>query len=377
MFWNIYSKRLLFSFRDRDSLIWTWIFPILLGTMFFAVFSGLDTIGQLRRFPVGIINDEAYRHNPAFQLALESVSGEDGLFELIVFADAGEADSALEEGSIAGYIMAGDIPTLFALEDQINQTIIKGFLDRFVQTRSLVETIIATNPEAAHGLQELMTPATYTQEISLSRNPPTNRVNYFYALLAMVCMYGGFQGLTSVTYLQANLSALGVRRTLSPAPRWRVIVYDLLGAVTVQFLCMITVVAYLAFLLRVDFGPQLFAVVLTCLVGGTLGVAFGAMVSAVSKQKETVKVAILITVTMVCSFLAGLMVSGVNYVVAQRAPAVAWLNPAARIADAFYCLYYYDNYERYFQNIGIIVGLTVIMLLVTALFIRRQRYESI
>jgi ABC-2 type transport system permease protein len=190
-------------------------------------------------------------------------------------------------------------------------------------------------------------------------------------------MYGGFQGLVTVAYLQANLSPMGARRTVAPARRWRVVIYDLFGALTVHLLCIVTVVAYITFALGTSFGSQIWAVLLTCLAGSLLGIAFGAMVSAMSRMKEAIKVAILITTTMVCSFLAGLMVEGINYIVAQNAPIISWLNPAARIADAFYCLYFYDTYERYFLNIGIILGFVVIMFLLTAVFIRRQRYENI
>jgi len=345
--------------------------------MFFFTFSSLDTVGQLKTFPIGVVDNEAYRGDSMFRTALESVSGVDGLFELTVLADLAGADAALENGDIEGYIIAGVTPALVVSADGINQTITKGFLDRYLQTKSSVELILATNPGAAGDLQELLTPVSYTEEISLSKNPPTNRVNYFYALLAMVCMYGGFQGFASVIYLQANLSALGARRTLSPAPRGRMIVYDLLGGVTIHVFFLLTVVAYITFVLGTDFGSQLWAVLLTCLAGSMLGVAFGAMVSAISRLKEQAKIAILITVSMVCSFLSGLMVSGINHIIAEKAPVIAWINPAARIADAFYCLYYYDTYGRYFLNISVILGLTVVMFVITAVFLRRQRYESI
>jgi ABC-2 type transport system permease protein len=80
---------------------------------------------------------------------------------------------------------------------------------------------------------------------------------------------------------------------------------------------------------------------------------------------------------MVCCFLSGMMVGGINYVIAEKAPIVSWLNPAARITDAFYCLYYYDTYDKFFLNIGIILAMTVAMFAVTSIFLRRQRYESI
>jgi len=378
MFWNIYSKRILSSLRDKDFLIWTWIFPVLLATMFFATFSGLDTVGQLRTIPVGIINDASFRQDSAFRTALESVSGEnDGLFDLTMFVDTAEANAVLESGEIVGYILAGEIPKLVVSADGISQTIIKGFLDRYIQTKSSVEFILSENPGVASDLPALLMPVNYTDEISLSGNPQTNTVNYFYSLLAMVCMYGGFQGLVTVTYLQPNLSALGARRTLSPAVRWRLVSYDLLGGITIHVFFLLTVVAYITFVLGTNFGSQLWAVLLTCIAGSMLGVAFGAMISSVSRLKEQVKIAIMITVTMVCSFLSGLMMGGINYTIAEKAPVIAWINPAARIVDAFYCLYYYDTYERYFLNIGVILGMTIFMFLVTAVFFRRQRYESI
>jgi len=336
----------------------------------------------------------------------------------------------LELGDIDGYIIVESAPMLVVTGSGLNQTITKSFLDRYIQTESLVEEFLTRAHEtAATGagsnltragtspttslsaaapispespvsaaapvspvspaidyadtsgiyaeLAELLTPVSYTQEVSLTSSKQSGSVSYFFALLAMVCLYGGFQGMISVGELQANLSPLGARKTMSPAGRFRMVTYDLLGGLTMQFVCLTTVVAYISFVLGVSFGSQLWLLLLTCLVGSLLGFSFGAMISVTSKLKEQAKTAILIAVSMVLSFLSGLMIGGINYMVAQNVPIVAWLNPAARIADAFYCLYYYDTYERYFLNIGIILGMAVIMLAVTSVFLRRQRYESI
>lgn len=379
MFWNLYWKRIIGSFRNVDGLIWTWVFPALLSTLFYFTFSSLDATMQLKEIPLGVIDDAAYRQDDAFRSTLESVSVQNGgeLFILTSFADMDSADAALEGGEIEGYITAGETPRLTVKSDGLNQTIAKSFLDQYVQTKNSVQTLLTQNPSAAAELPKLLESVTYTEEISLSNNPPTDKVGYFYALLAMVCLYGGLQGMTTVSYMQANLSPLGARRTMSPAGRFRMVTYDLLGGITVHFVCLMVIVAYIMFVLKTDFGSQLGLVLLTCLAGSILGVAFGAVISVTAKLKETAKIAVLISVTLVCCFLSGLMVSGINYVVAEKAPAVSWLNPAARITDAFYCLYYYDTYERYFLNIGIILAMALVMFAITAIFIRRQRYESI
>ena len=75
--------------------------------------------------------------------------------------------------------------------------------------------------------------------------------------------------------------------------------------------------------------------------------------------------------------MAGLMVSGINYVIEQALPLLAWLNPAARIADAFYCLYYYDTYTRFVLDICVLIGMTVVMFGISIFALRRRTYESI
>jgi len=379
MFWNIFSKRILMTIRNKDAIIWTWSFPLLLATLFYFSFANLDAAGQIKVMPIGIINDEAYQNDITFRTTLEAVSGggEDSLFVLHLLENQEEADLLLKSGEIDGYIIVEDVPVLMIRTSDLRQTIIKGFIDRYLQTKDGIERLISQNPAAINTLPALLTPIEYTERISLSENPQSSTISYFYALLAMVSLYGGFQGLVTISQMQANLSALGARITILPAGRLRMIGYDLLGGVTIHYLSFLVVVMYIHFVLRVSFGSQLWFVLLTSFAGSLLGVAFGAMISISSKLKEQAKIAILITVTMVCCFLAGLMVGDINYMVMQNAPVIAWLNPAARITDAFYCLYYYDTYERFFLNIGIILAMSIICLAITAFFARRKQYESI
>jgi ABC-2 type transport system permease protein len=291
--------------------------------------------------------------------------------------DESAADSLLEEGEISGYILYEDEPALTVSGDGLDQTIIKSFLDQYLQTKSGIGKIVKENPKTLGGIAELLDMADYTKQISLTKNPPSDRLNFFYALLAMTCMYGSFQGMGIVFSSQANLSAVGARQAIAPVNGFRKAVYELLAAITVQFLCSAIVMAYIKFALGTEFGDNLGMAALTCLAGSILGVSFGAVVSSVSKLKAAIKTAILISVSMICSYFSGMMVSGINYTVAQEAPVLAWINPAARITDAFYCLYYYDSYDRFFLNLAAIIGLSAVMLIILSFSIRRQRYESI
>lgn len=381
MFWNLYSKQLIRTFRDHTYFIWLLIFPVLLSTLFYFTFSSLDEADALKTFEVALVADDSYETGGAFDQALASVSekdSKDALFALEKCDSKTAADELLKAGMVYGYYYMEDSrPKLVVGSSGMYETIMKSFLDRYVQTENTIETVLRENPGAMAQLDLLTEVRNYTAQVSPSKNAPTDKVNYFYALLAMVCMFGSVFGMSVVCDLQANLSAQGARRTVSPVRRWKMASADLLEGITVQVLAICVVILYIRYFLGIDFGTQMLPVIFTGIVGSLVGVAFGALVSVTNKLSATVKSSILICITMVCSFLAGLMVSGINYTVMEKAPVLAWLNPAARITDAFYCLYYYDTYDRYFLNIGILLVMAAVMFAVTALFIRRQQHESI
>ncbi|MNW16289.1 hypothetical protein D3C71_2150910 [compost metagenome] len=56
---------------------------------------------------------------------------------------------------------------------------------------------------------------------------------------------------------------------------------------------------------------------------------------------------------------------------------IAYINPANVISDAFYSLYYYDTYERYILNIGLLMAFSLTFYIITFLIVRRQKYASI
>ena len=379
MFWNIYSKRLLSSIRNKDQLIWIWAFPLILATLFYFCLSSVAEADHLETVPTGVVTDAAYEENPIFDQVLDQVgSGKDALLKITKYTQEEKADTALEKGDIDGYIRLKDnAPELVVKQEGMNQTLLKSFLDRYVQTEGNIRAVMEKNPGYAFDAEEIMEGISLTENMSLSSQPNNPTLNYYYALIAMVCMYGGMQGLMSITYLQGNLSSLGARRMMAPLGRMGVIFCDMLGSITVHMMSLLFLLFYITVILGQDFGDRLPLLVLTCFVGTILGVAFGTAVSCLTKLGEGMKVGILVSVTMFCCFGAGMMTSGMKYLLDQNAPVVSWLNPAARISDAFYCLYYFDDYQRYCRNIVVILAMAAVLFLVSGIFLRRQSYESI
>ena len=62
---------------------------------------------------------------------------------------------------------------------------------------------------------------------------------------------------------------------------------------------------------------------------------WGCFVGSLGKLSEGIKVAVILAISMVCSFLAGLMNSNMKDLVEKHVPIINRINPAALISDAF------------------------------------------
>lgn len=401
MFWNCFSKYTLMALRTRSMIWWTFLFPVCLSTLFYFTFSSIDATDQFHSIPVAVVRDQEMEQDAVFLQVLEAMSApesstrkvsetsddvltnhsseeKDGLLSVTWTASVESAQELLESGDITGIIrLENGLPVLSVTENGLNQTILKSFLDQYLQMRTAIQDILAENPLTILSASSMFQLQEYTQEVSISKNEATYTVNYYYALIAMICLYGAFYGMSVVSALQGNLSPQGALRSVSPYSRSRQFLADMASSIATHFIILILVLLYIRYVLRINFGSSMLPVLLVCLIGGAVGVSFGALITVPACLKAGMKEAIIVCGSLICSFFSGLMMSGINYTVAQKAPLFAMLNPCARITDALYCLYYYDGYDRYFQNIAILAVMFLVMTSITVYFIRRHQYESI
>lgn len=377
MFWHIFKYRFKCLIRDRQGVFWTCLYPIVLATLFSLAFSNLHSANLFSRIPIGVIDNAEYQNNAAFQQAVTSAStGEDPLF-LVTLTDRNQADESLENGDIKGYIQLDNGPKIFVKESALEQTVIKEFVDSYLQVNAAITTISTVSPDAMQGFHYASVDTNqYLSEANPERDPDST-VIYFYALIAMAALFGSMWGNQEITHSQANMSPQGARLSLSPVNKFRAISYALLASVAIQFLELLVLIAYLTLILGVNFGPNLPLVILVCLAGGMAGVTFGAMISALAGKKEQIKMAVLISSGLFLSYLSGLMAPSVKYAVTQAVPVMRYINPANLITDALYSLYYYSSHGRFFLNIILLFAFSLVCTVVAFLKTRRQKYASI
>lgn len=383
MFAHIYTHRLKCQLRDRSTLFWSILFPIVLATFFFLALSNAYQGNNFSEIPIAVVNNTAYRQDTTFQQAIHSVStehvdGSKALFSVKLLSQS-KADNALKNNTIEGYILPGGTSNdmrVVIKENGIDQTILKAFMDQYLQDVAAYKDITSQNPTAIRTAMQVKT-LNFIRSVPLSKSAPKPVSTNYFALIAMACLYGSFWGMREINAIQANQSTQGARVNMAPVHKTRVFLASLCAALTVQTAGAFLLIGYLNFALGVNFGSQTGYILLTAFASSATGVLFGAMVSSLLKVAQGLKVALLIGISMVLSFLSGLMYYKMIYIVGTSAPIVNHINPGALTVNAFYSLSYYDTLDQYWVNVGSLFILAGIFFAVTYFALRRQKYESL
>jgi ABC-2 type transport system permease protein len=195
--------------------------------------------------------------------------------------------------------------------------------------------------------------------------------------LAFTCIFAANWGLDEVVTIQANLSNLGARINVSPIRKMKLFFCNMLAAFTVHAGSMLTLFLYMYYVIKIDFGNNLFYLLVVCLIGSFTGLALGAFVGVYVRKKTEVKEAILSVVTLGGAFLSGMMISKIKYMIAENFPILSYINPVNLVTDAMYSLYFYDTYDRFYLNIILLLLIAVVLGVLSIIGIRRQNYASI
>ena len=263
-------------------------------------------------------------------------------------------------------------------QNGLAQSVLQRILESYFDGKKTIENVMKNSPEKlGTALERMAAHQNMVRQVSLGGSTTDGNASYFYALVATACLYGCFIGQGSARWLQANLSPLAARQCASSMNRTAMILTELLSSFLLHFLNVAVLLAYLRWGLGLDFQGRLPEMLLVILTGCVMGVSLGILVLSIGKWQEKIKIGIMLGITMTAGFLAGLMFAQMKYIVDQYAPVINRFNPAALIADAFYCINVYDDPSRYARDLLTLSVMSAAMLAVSVLVVRRVRYDSI
>jgi ABC-2 type transport system permease protein len=190
-------------------------------------------------------------------------------------------------------------------------------------------------------------------------------------------MFGGLLTQKCVKELQADQSALGARRSIAPTKKTTLFLVDVMACLTIQFGEICITIIYLAGILKVNMGGNIGYVLLTALAGGLAGNGLGLFVALVAKGSPETREGWVTGISLVSSFLAGLMWMDMYRIVEKHAPIINRINPASLIVNSFYSLIIYDTKDRYFENLLSLLVIFAVTTVASIVIIRRKKYASI
>lgn len=403
----LYTIKILM--RAKVSIFWTLVFPILLATFMYMAFGNIYEQDEMfRNIKVAVVTEDESANGLNYMLDALS-DGDDALLSVTRMSES-DAEKSLADEEVEGIIYTDDVKLTVA-ESSVNASILETVLSEYKQYEHALKDIYkdGTEPKGdmasdgiglegdmsadGIGLQQYMSGTSgvddlsnlveklseqksyYTEKASTEGSQNVYN-NYFYAIFAMSCLFASLSSIGMMSNLQANVSATGKRKNVSPQRKMTFVLAEFAALLLIHFVVEVISFIYMS-CIGVDFGGRIWEILLTLFVGCFIGLAIGVIVGAISKLAEGTKIGIVIGISMVMSILSDLCMNGIKYEIQQHAPIINKLNPAALISDSFYALNVYSDHQVFAENIVIMTIEAVVLITVGILMVRRNRYASV
>lgn len=363
MFWHIFKYRLKTILHSKEEVFWILIFPIALGSCFYAAFSNIMTSAEaFSTIDVAVVYEDKSADTYFAGFMAVATNGDDAYLN-VVTNNSKEAVTLLENDEITGIIYLKDgIPRVTFNSKGLYQTILKEVMNEYVQAVKTGERIQIKN----HVVQK-----------KFGSNNLDPFTDYYYSLIAMVCMFSAFSGQSCIENIKANLSKQGLRKSLAPVGKMTLILGDFFASLLMMSLSDLIIIIYLNYILKVNLGKDILLITVTAIIGTVIGLCNGMFIGAIPKLSQEIKSGLNTVWSLLLSFLSGLMVGGIKYDIEKVAPIVNRLNPSTQITNALYSLNVYDDYSKFLNCIGTLCIMSVILIFVCYLIIRRERYADL
>lgn len=371
---NSFKYQLKILVNEKSMIFWTFIFPIILATLFNLAFSNLNKSMEFKVVDVAIV--EVVEDNN-FKSYIDGITQDtENKLLNVSYTNEEEAKQLLDDKKISGYYLVNDKIELVVNANGISQSILKAVSDKYYQTYNVITNISKENNKVS--INEIISNVSFdTNNFSYANSSEVDfTVIYFYSLIGMSCLYACFWGLKVVTMNEANLSYQGARINISPTSKLKNLSMGMFISFITHYINMLLLFAYLVFVLNINFGSQTNSILLVMALGTFVGISLGSLVGNAFKISENAKISILVSITMALSFLSGMMIIDIKYLIQENVPFLAYINPVSLITDSLYALYY-SNADRFDFNVICLIIVGVVISVISFIMMRGKKYDSI
>jgi ABC-2 type transport system permease protein len=385
MFKHIFINNLKIYIREKSMIFWLLVFPIILATFFKLAFANLLSGESFEISKIALVEEKGFSKDRSVYTKIYEEM--DDYFKIKI-TDELTANKLLEDGEVIAVIYGDDIKeyngvktytkiSLEFKENGMSQSILKSITDKINKAGIYSDMMAYQSEEKAFESLSKLNVINFLEDGINNGKEQNTIVTFFYTVLGMAAMYGATLGVYVMDNIQPSLSSKGMRYNLSPVSKFKGFTSMFAAAAVVQSTILIIIYLYISKILNIDFGERYPYIIFTTIIGGLTGLSIGTLLGAALKKSQELKIGICIGLSMIFSYMSGMMDNSVKYKIEQNMPILAKLNPASLITDAYLKLYYYEDLDVFYENIFCLLFITFVCMGITILILRRQRYDSV
>lgn len=162
-------------------------------------------------------------------------------------------------------------------------------------------------PEKLDGVyKELLTNVRHVTEKELTKGNTDNMIDYYYSLIAMACMFATLSGTTCVTGLKADLSSVGMRKSLYPGSKITLVLGDAAATLTLHLISNGLLIIYLQKILKLNLAANSWLIYLVSVMGTIIALSIGLLIGSIRKLSMNVRIGINLFISLFQVFSADL-----------------------------------------------------------------------
>ena len=382
----MFKYSIIKMFRSIGGLFWMFIFPLVLMTaMHFAfdsIYSYQNSIDPMRTI---LITEGQGVYQEGFEDLIESLSEEGSEDQLFILEEADSLEDAKaklagEEAEIIFVVSDGDVEVYLQENHSITSAAVAGSIaDTYKQRYQLIADAWEQDPafamELVNDARENVTYTVSEEDVFGAEPNPYNW--YFLSTLVMGILFMAMMGINMVGDLRADVSAVAMRYSVSPARKGQMVVTAFAARVIPGIVIVAIQLMVMKYVFGIYLGNDYLKLALFAVSAVMFSISFGVICGLCFKGDVHQRGNKATSLIMISVFLSGEMISQLPGLFERYFPIFNKINPATVLNMALFKLTIGNSAEGFFMNIAEIIGLTVVFLAIGIAVLRREKYASV